>query len=81
MQRQAPRHIKQILGENIKAARTAAGLTQLDLGRAVADSDGTLVWRWEKGIVRPSDANMQALADILGKPVGWFYTDHIEAAA
>lgn len=39
------------------------------------------VSRWERGEHRPNDANLIALAGVLGQTVAWFYTDHEREAA
>lgn len=76
MSRQATRHIKSIVGGNIRVARDAAGLTQRQLGALVNDMDSINVSRWERGQVMPSPGSLVALAEALGQPVAWFYTDH-----
>lgn len=76
MSRQATRHIKSIVGDNIRAARDEAGLTQRQLGALVNDMDSINVSRWERGQVLPSSVSLMALADALKQPVAWFYTDH-----
>ena len=76
MSRQATRHIKSIVGGNIRSARDASGLTQRELGARVNDMDSINVSRWERAQVMPSAASMVALAEALGRDVAWFYTDH-----
>lgn len=53
------------LGQRVKAARTAAGLTQHELAVAVG-SQSFEVSRWENGRHRPTDEKLEALADALG---------------
>lgn len=76
MRMQANRQIKTILAENIEAARKAKGLTRRALAAQVNDVDPLAIYRWERAEVMPNAANMQALADALGRDVSWFYTDH-----
>lgn len=81
MTNQAPRQIKQIVAENILAARTELGLTQRELARAANDVPALAVYRWEKALALPNVQNFTALADALGRDIAWFYTDHAKAAA
>lgn len=79
MPSQGPRHIKTTVGENIRVARQAAGLSQAALGRALPQpTDGPSVSRWERGTVMPGMDNLVALATVLGTDVGWLVTDHRE---
>jgi transcriptional regulator with XRE-family HTH domain len=39
------------------------------------------VSRWERGAVRPSDANLQSLAAELEQSFAWFFAEHIEEPA
>lgn len=80
MQSQAPRHIKSIVGRNLKAARAAAGLTQRELAYRL-DTDPMSVSRWETGRVMPGWARLAALCDALDVAVDWLLTDHEERAA
>lgn len=80
MTSQAPGDLATILAQNIKAARVAAGMRQIDLARAV-EIDPMVVSKWERGWHRPSNENMERLAAALGQTVAWFYTDHQKAAA
>ncbi|MEJ7784741.1 MAG: helix-turn-helix transcriptional regulator [Solirubrobacteraceae bacterium] len=75
MPSQAPRHIKSIIGSNIKAAREAKNLTQRGLGQAM-NVDPQYVSRWERGVVLPSPGNVQTLIAHLSIDMGWLYTDH-----
>lgn len=79
--KQAPRQIKEIVAENIRAARAEKNLTQRELARAVNDVPPLAVYRWEAGLVLPNATNMAALAEALGRPIGWVYTDHAHEAA
>lgn len=70
-----------IVAANIRSARAALGLTQREVALKLGTGDVMAVSRWERGEHKPNDANLIALAGVLGKPVAWFYTDHIGAAA
>lgn len=64
------------LGRNLRRARAAAGLTQNQL--AVALGNGTTLMRiseWERGVNKPNDENLIALAEFLGRDVAWFFTE------
>ena len=81
MPRHGSRHIKSIVGDNVRAARMARGMTQRDLA-AELGMDAMAVSRWERGRVMPeSVATMPRLAAALDVPIGWLYTDHEEEAA
>jgi transcriptional regulator with XRE-family HTH domain len=82
MSSQATRQIKHIVGENIRAARDASGMTQHVLAAALGMASGhTAVGRWERGLVLPSPATFSRIADVLGRDISWFYTDHDREAA
>jgi transcriptional regulator with XRE-family HTH domain len=74
MASQPPRQIKDIVGANIRSARLARELTQSQVARHVG-VESMAVSRWERGLVRPSDTNLQAVADILGRDPAWFFRD------
>lgn len=80
MASQVSRQIKDIVGANIASARKSEGLTQSELGRRVG-VENMAVSRWERGFVRPSDANLQAVAQELGRDFAWFFIDHERKAA
>ena len=73
---QANRQIKTILAENLEAARKDRGLSRNALATLIGGVDPNYIYRWERELVAPNLANMQALADALGHDVAWFYTDH-----
>jgi transcriptional regulator with XRE-family HTH domain len=81
MPSQAPRHIKSIVAQNIRAARDSRGLTQRQLGALVNDMDGLAVSRWERGKVHPSLDSLTTLARVFDVDIAWFYTEHEEQAA
>jgi transcriptional regulator with XRE-family HTH domain len=76
VRKQAPRQIKEIVASNIRKARIAKDLTQRALAEVVNDVDRLAVYRWEAGLVLPSQENFAALATVLGHDIAWFYTDH-----
>ncbi len=57
------------LGDSIRAAREAVGMSQAELARRAGVSVVT-VWRWETGAMSPSIAHAQVLATI-GVPFEW----------
>lgn len=75
MPRHETRHIRTIVGDNVKAAREAAGLTQRQLAERL-DIDAMSVSRWERGVVLPSVESVASLAQVLERADGWFYVDH-----
>lgn len=77
----ASRSLATILGANIRAARVRRGLTQGALASAVGVSDLMVVSKWERGVYRPSDENLLALARELGHPLPWFVTDHEQSSS
>jgi transcriptional regulator with XRE-family HTH domain len=74
MASQPSRQIKHVVGANIAQERNARKLTQSQLARRVG-VESMAVSRWERGVVRPSDANLQAVADALGRDFVWFFRD------
>ena len=67
----------QRVGARIREARDAKGWTQVDLARAMPGNrlDGPSVSRWERGLVMPTPANIDALAEALDKDVSFFYVE------
>lgn len=57
-----------MIGENIKAARLAAGMTQKELAEKIGVPYQS-VQRWEKGIYKPGTGNLIKLATALEKTV------------
>ena len=80
MQRQATRHISQVLGTNLRTAREEQGLTQHELALAVG-SQAFQISRWENGLHRPKDAMLATLAEVLRVDLAWLYTDHTKEVA
>lgn len=80
MPSQAPSQPRTILAANVLRSRLAAGLTQRQLANLI-DVDSQQVSKWERAAHRPSDENLAALSQALGRSIAWFYTDHARAAA
>lgn len=55
---------------NLKEARKATGLTQIQMSEILNVSQGMLS-QWETGVVRPSDRQMDKLDKILAFQVNW----------
>lgn len=69
---QRPRKEVSPLGENIKSARTAKGITQLALAHAIGytgDDAGAYISRVESGQQAPRLDTLQRIADALGVAV------------
>lgn len=62
------------LQDRIAKARNHAGLNQGELAEKLGVSRNTLN-RWENGSRNPSVKNLQALAEVTGVPLGWFYQE------
>ncbi|MET8766299.1 helix-turn-helix transcriptional regulator [Streptomyces sp. NPDC004658] len=62
-----PRRRQQI-GERIRVARKAAGLSQLQLGEHVG-RDHKTIHRWEAGTTPPNLTDLLLVADVLGMPL------------
>lgn len=77
---QAQRQIKQIVGENIRALRAEKRLTRRAFGD-VAGIDAMSIYKWERGLHRPSDKSLAVLAASFDREMAWFYTDHDSEAA
>ena len=80
MAMQATRHLTQVIGANIASVRAEKKLSRRAFGDEIG-VDQMLVYKWERGLHRPSDVNLAALVSVTGKDAAWFYTDHREVAA
>lgn len=78
---QANRHIKLILGANIRIARDLRGWSQGRLAAELGGWDSSSISRWENGRVRVSDDNLVELAQALGQDIAWFYVDRSDPRA
>lgn len=78
-----------LVGRNIRAARLAHSdrpngrelaemLKEVDPQRA---PNHQRVSDWERGVQKPDDRYMKALARVLDRPIDWFYRDHAEASS
>lgn len=76
----ASRSLAAIVGDNLRAARGEAGLTQHELAVKLGNVDAMAVSRWERGVNRPNDANLLRLGEVLDRSMVWFYTEHKAAA-
>lgn len=64
------------MGGRIAARRREVGMTQDAVAREMATTiTGTTVSKWERGEHRPTDANLQRLAEILGVEPSYFMVD------
>lgn len=77
---QVARQIPQIIGTNIARRRAELKLSRRGLAVELG-TDQTLIFKWERGQHRPSDHYLAELSRVMGRDVGWFYTDHEQAAA
>lgn len=75
---QATAQIVTAVAANIRSARGTTSRRELATALGL---DQLAIYRWETGKVRPSTANLAALAAHFGRDPGWFYTDHEEVAA
>jgi len=65
------------IGNNLKAFRKDAGLSQKYLAEAV-DLSSTLISRIENGFMRPSLATLELIANSLRVDIGYFFRDEEE---
>lgn len=61
------------LGARIARARTARGLTQLDIAKHFS-IERVSVTQWESGVTKPEGDKLPGLADRLGIPLQWLMT-------
>ena len=55
-----------VVGEQLRQARRAAGMTQAELAQRVGVADGTRVAAWEAGRAMPRPATWSAICVLLG---------------
>lgn len=72
-------NLQVLVGLRILEGRRAAGLTQVALAKLVDSAPRTLQ-TWEAGERLPRAETLQMLAEVLGQPVSWFYTEYEVAA-
>lgn len=81
MTRHTVRHLKAIVGGNIREAREAKGWTQRELSIALG-VESMSVSRWERGRVLPDPAlTLPRIAEALDTSPSWLLIDHEEDAA
>jgi HTH-type transcriptional regulator, cell division transcriptional repressor len=71
---------KNTLGNRVRAAREAAGLTQMALAKKLRVS-GTAVWNWEANGVHPRPAMLSALAKVLGVSEAYLVSGEVQKTA
>lgn len=64
-----------IVGANIRRQRLSMGMTQREFAAAINGLDTLAISRWERGVSLPRQENLQALAQVTGRKVSWFYRD------
>lgn len=64
--------VDRLVGERVRAAREAARLTQVAVGKALGMSF-QVVQKYEQGEIRISASRLWQLARLLGRPVGSFF--------
>src|SRR4051812_14657333 len=69
----APGGASKIVARRIKDARVQAGLSQGKLGAAIGVTFQQ-VQKYEKGTNRVASDRLLRIADVLGKPIGYFFT-------
>lgn len=72
-----------IVGRNIRLARREQGrYNQREFAEEIRNRDPRLATSnqrasdWERGVQKPSDRHMKLVAEVLEKPVAWFYEEH-----
>jgi transcriptional regulator with XRE-family HTH domain len=74
-----PSQVSSRIGANLRALRLAHDLTQRQLAERIG-TDSFQVSRWERGVNRPQDETLFALATALGVDVAAFYEPEATAA-
>jgi transcriptional regulator with XRE-family HTH domain len=62
---------KQRFGKRLRSLRIDAGMSQVQLARALPKPDGSQVSRWERGETMPEYDSLIALASLFGVWPGW----------
>jgi len=60
-----------VIGNKIREAREARGLSQAELGRLIGYSD-VAIGNWEKGRRKINIEDLEQIASALGKPISYF---------
>jgi transcriptional regulator with XRE-family HTH domain len=66
------------VGERIKQARQDAGLTQSELAEQLGLSHPQSISRYERGETEVPQRRLRRIAEVTGKPLGFFLTDDLE---
>lgn len=74
-----PQALRDVIAENIKAGQKARGLSTEDLAREVR-LGLRLVQKHRAGDNAPSFENLARYAQVLDRPIGWFFERHLDAA-
>jgi len=64
--------IYKAIGQRIREARQAAGMSQEELGKAIGDYTATAISYFEHGLRKVKIEDIQKLAEVLGKDVSYF---------
>jgi transcriptional regulator with XRE-family HTH domain len=66
-----------LVGRRIRARRKELHLKQRELATLIPSDavDNQRVSDWERGVNKPSDRYMEQIAEVLDRPVAWFYED------
>ena len=67
-----------LIAARIKQAREESGLSQEEVGKHFGCSDVNIS-RIERGITGISISDLERLASVLGKPLGWFLSDKVSS--
>lgn len=68
--------VDRFIGVRVREARSALRMTQSDLGQML-DITFQQVQKYEKGVNRISSATLLDISKVLGRPLTWFYGEHI----
>ena len=66
------------LPEKLRQCREQKGLTQPDVAEAIGIKSFQTISRWERGEVFPELENLARLADLYGRPVGYFLDQGVD---
>jgi transcriptional regulator with XRE-family HTH domain len=69
---------QQELGRRIREARDDAGLTQPELAEQLGLSHPQSISRYERGETEVPQRRLRRIAEVTGKPLGFFLTDDLE---
>ena len=66
------------VGRKIAAERERLGLSQTQLTERLGLADRRHVSMWETGVHEPSADNLERLAELFGRPGGWWFFVPVE---